>query len=125
MDHVVIFVKGVAENPEIVLVRQPIEDADLFPVHPSTGVQIDDHIGASEVDPLPVDLSRLELASLKIFVDDLGFGLHLYQDVDRGWPRATARVKDTFALFIQLSLQHELEKARLDARRYHIVRESG
>lgn len=120
MDHIIVGVKGLAEHPEVILIRQPVVDAELLVRLLNRCVN--DLIGPRELDPLPLGCNLLTgyrftivdtLRSLHYFLFDERLRLHHYFDVSRSG--AAARVKDTVLLDdVILAVQHQLKEASLD-----------
>ena len=127
MDHIIVSVKSLAEHPEVILIRQPVVEAELL-------VRlldwcVNDLIGPRELDPLPLGCNNLTgyrltivdtLRSLHyLFFDDR---LRFHHDFDVSRSGAAARVKDTVLLYdVILTLQHQLKEASLDTWRDQVV----
>lgn len=109
MDHVVIFEKSRAKDPEVVFVGQPVDDAEiLFLVF---NIYVNDHVLTRELNPV------VPWVFLAFFVNLIA--LHHYKNVI--WSSTAARVEHTPALSVGHSLQHQFKESGLVARRYQIV----
>ena len=96
MDHVVISVEGLAEDPEVILVWQPIVDANLL--IRAFKRDVNDHIGAGKLDPA------------------LDVALRLNHNLYIGRSSTATSVEHSILFNESLIFEHEFEETSLDAR---------
>ena len=112
MDHIIVGVKGLAKDPKVILVRQPIVDTNLLVW--LLDCSVDDLVGAGELDPFSFryDLyARLWVTvfnALWVFHYYLiSVRLRLHHDFDVGWSGTAACVENTiFLIHVFLALKH-------------------